>query len=65
MRHAERADTVLVLHSQEVSDLAHVLRLPGADLFQCRTCLEIWHVPKDQNWPPSQDLLRLKKLEGA
>jgi formate dehydrogenase maturation protein FdhE len=51
--------------SQAVSDLKHVLRLRGADLFQCRTCLEMWHVPKDQNGPPSRDLLRLKKLEGA
>ena len=43
--------------SQAVKDLAYVLRIPGVDLFQCRTCLEIWHVPKDQNWPPGQDLL--------
>ena len=55
-------------NSQAVKDLGYVLRLPGADLFQCRTCLEIWHVPKDQDWPPSQDLLGPlgpKKPEGA
>ena len=52
-------------NSKAVSDLAHVLRLPGADVFQCRTCRELWHVPKDHNWPPSQELLRLKELETA
>jgi formate dehydrogenase maturation protein FdhE len=50
--------------SQAVSDLAHLLRLRAADVFQCRPCLEMWHVPKGQNGPPSRDLLRLKRLEG-
>ena len=49
---------------QAVSDLAHILRLRAADVFQCLTCLEMWHVPKSQNGPASRDLLRLKKLEG-
>jgi hypothetical protein len=55
-------------NSQAVKDLGDVLRLPYVDLFQCRTCLEIWRVRKDQNWPPSQDfltqLLGPKKPEG-
>jgi len=48
-------------NSPEVIDLAFVLRVPGVDLFVCRTCREIWHLPKDQIWPPSQDLLGSKK----
>ena len=52
-------------NSPEVIDLAAVLRIPDVDLFQCHTCRELWHVPTDQNWPPSRDLLRLKKVEGA
>jgi hypothetical protein len=49
---------------QAVMDLAYVLRLPDVDFFACRICREIWHVPKDQNWPPSQDLLEPKKPEA-
>ena len=50
-------------NSRAVIDLAKVLRHRGVAFFMCRTCRDIWHVPKDQNGPPSQDLLRLKKLE--
>ena len=51
-------------NSEAVKDLAYVLRIPGVDLFQCRTCLEIWHVAKDQNWPPGRDLLGPMKPKG-
>jgi len=44
-------------NSQAVKDLAYVLRFPGADLFACRTCREIWHVRINPNWPPNQDLM--------
>ena len=64
MRNANARTHCPYCKSQAVKDLAYVLRIPGVDLFQCHTCLEIWHVPKDQNWPPGRDLLGPVKLEG-
>jgi formate dehydrogenase maturation protein FdhE len=52
-------------NSRAIEDLAEVLHHVEADFFRCLTCRAMWHVPKGENWPPSQSLLGKKETDAT
>jgi hypothetical protein len=44
-------------HSRAVIDLAEALVHREVDFFWCGRCRSMWHLRKDEDWPPSKALL--------
>jgi hypothetical protein len=41
-----------------VTELREIFFAPDVDFFRCEDCGFLWHVPKGEEGPPSQALLR-------